>query len=181
MLRHARLVLALALAATFITACGSTPKTDAEKDAAVTEARATVKKFLAKDPQLKSWFDSAYAYAVFPTIAKGGAVVGGAHGTGTVFEGGKAIGFCELSQGSFGLQLGGQAYSEVIFFETKATLDTFTSGSFEFAAQASAVAATAGASTNVDYERGVAVFTIAGGGLMAEASIGGQKFSFERK
>lgn len=143
---------------------------------------------------------SAYGYAVFPTIGKGGIGIGGAYGEGRVFEQGKAIGSSELAQVTIGFQLGGQAYSQIIFFEDQRALREFTSGSFEFGAQATAVALTASASAEAStgggagtsvaggqndasinsagYHKGMAVFTIAKGGLMYEASIGGQKFNF---
>ena len=123
----------------------------------------------------------AYGYAVFPTVGKGGIGIGGAYGTGRVYERGRYIGRSNLAQLTIGFQLGGQAYSEIIFFRDKAALDDFTNGNFELGAQASAVAATAGASADADYSDGVAVFTMAKGGLMYEASIGGQKFSFKRE
>jgi lipid-binding SYLF domain-containing protein len=116
---------------------------------------------------------------VFPGVGKGGVGVGGAYGRGELFEGGKLAGYCTLTQASIGLQLGGQKYTELIFFETKAALDRFKSGNFAFAAQASAVALKSGASANAKYAGGVAVFTMGEAGLMYEASIGGQKFSFE--
>ncbi len=148
------------------------PKTHDEK------VRVTIREFLRKDPDMKIFFDKAYGYAVFPTVGKGGIGIGGAFGKGKVYEKGRWIGDASLSQLTIGFQLGGQAYSEVIFFRDKAALERFTSGNFAFSAQASAVAATAGASADADYENGVAVFTLAKGGLMYEASIGGQKFGF---
>ena len=138
----------------------------------------TIAAFKTKDPGLKRFFDSAAGYAVFPTVGKGGIGIGGAYGEGKVYRGGKYIGETSLSQVTIGLQLGGQAYSEVIFFGTKAALNDFTAGNFEFSAQVSAVAVTAGASADADYDGGIAVFTMAKGGLMYEASVGGQKFSF---
>lgn len=144
-------------------------------DAGVREAIAAFKN---KDPSMQVFFDQAHGYAVFPTVGKGGMMIGGAYGKGRVFRQGGAIGSVTLTQVTLGFQLGGQAYREIIFFKDKATLDDFTSGNFEFSAQASAVAATAGASADADYNNGVAVFTLARGGLMYEASIGGQKFSF---
>jgi lipid-binding SYLF domain-containing protein len=116
---------------------------------------------------------------VFPSVGKGAIGVGGAHGSGELIVGGKAIGKCTLTQVTVGFQLGGQSYSEVIFFEQQNTIEGFKNGDFSFAAQASAVAVTAGASANAAYRNGVAVFTRAKGGLMYEASIGGQKFSFD--
>jgi lipid-binding SYLF domain-containing protein len=147
----------------------------------------------------KAFFSNCYAYAVFPTIGKGGLGVGAAHGTGRVFEKGKYIGDTSMTQLSVGFQAGGQAFSQIIFFKDKRALDEFTSGNFEFSADASAVAITAGASASAgttgagagasgskkeastagEYHKGMAVFTIAKGGLMYEAAIGGQKFSYK--
>jgi lipid-binding SYLF domain-containing protein len=138
----------------------------------------TVISFRQEDPDIARFFDSARGYAVFPTVAKGGVGIGGAHGDGELFEQGRRIGRCELTQGSIGFQLGGQAYSELIFFETNAALNDFKNETFAFSAQASAVAAKAGASATADYADGVAVFTMPKGGLMYEASVGGQKFSY---
>jgi lipid-binding SYLF domain-containing protein len=142
---------------------------------------------------------SAYGYAVFPTIGKAGVVVGGAFGRGRVYVKDKHVGDTSMTQASIGFQLGGQAYSQIIFFKDKRAFDEFTSGNFEFGAQASAVAITAGASVSANtagssasasgtkrhaetvgaYTKGMAVFTVAKGGLMYEASIGGQKFSYK--
>lgn len=150
--------------------------------------------------QSSSFFAKSYGYAVFPTIGKGGLVVGGAHGDGNVYARGKLLGKTSMTQLSVGLQAGGQAYSEIIFFKDKAALDKFTSGNYEFGAGVSAIAITAGASatagssgagasasgtkkdatTRGSFHEGVAVFTIAKGGLMYEASVSGQKFSFEK-
>lgn len=142
------------------------------------EVAKTIAAFKTKDPGIKKFFKKAHGYAVFPTVAKGGIGFGGAYGEGSVYRKGKYIGTTSLSLITFGFQLGGQVYSEVIFFGTKAALDDFIAGNFEFSAQVSAVAITAGASADVDYSGGIAVFTLAKGGLMYEASVGGQKFSF---
>jgi lipid-binding SYLF domain-containing protein len=145
------------------------------------------------------FFDTAYGYAVFPTIGKGGFVVGGAYGTGRVYEKGKHIGDSSMTQVSVGLQLGGQAYSEIIFFQDARALKEFTSGNFEFGADASVVAITAAASAKASttgasagasggkhdattvgkYNKGMATFTVAKGGLMYEAAIAGQKFTYK--
>ena len=150
-------------------------------------------------PAVAPHFASAYGYAVFPTIGKGGIGVGGAHGKGQVYREGKITGSTSMTQLSIGLQLGGQAYSMIIFFQDKRAYDDFTSGEFEFGAQATAVAITAsaqaqagtgaitaGASVGDDagkqqaaYQDGMAVFTYAKGGLMYEASVAGQKFRFK--
>lgn len=143
------------------------------------EARQAVAEFKKADPSLKRFFSAAHAYAVFPTVGKGGFGIGGAYGSGLVFRGGQVVGKTSLTQLTIGFQLGGQAYREIIFFEDKSTFDDFKKGNFELSAQASAVAATFGASADADFDNGVAVFTLAKGGLMYEASVGGQKFSYE--
>lgn len=139
----------------------------------------TIAEFKKKDPGIKKFFDGAIGYAVFPNVGKGAIGVGGAHGTGELLVGAKAIGKVTLNQVTVGFQLGGQSYSEVIFFEKQAPLDGFKKEDFAFAAEVSAVALTSGASANAAYRNGVAVFTMAKGGLMYEASIGGQKFEFK--
>jgi lipid-binding SYLF domain-containing protein len=139
----------------------------------------TIAAFKNRDPGMHVFFDQAYGYVVFPTVGKGAYVVGGAYGKGRVYEKEKPIGTSTLIQVTVGFQLGGQAYREIIFFKDKRALDHFTGGNFEFDAQASAVAVTAGASADASYSDGVAVFTLPKGGLMFEASLGGQKFSFD--
>ena len=131
------------------------------------------------DPGLQKFFDTATGYAVFPTVGKGAIGVGGAYGKGELYQAGSRVGYCTLTQASIGLALGGQAYTELIFFEDQKALDRFKSGNCTFSAQASAVALKSGASANAKYADGVAVFTMGEEGLMFEASIGGQKFSYE--
>ncbi len=145
----------------------------------VKEARETIEVFRKADPGLSRFFREAAGYAVFPSVAKGAFGVGGAGGSGVLFEKGEAVGTTSLAQVTVGFQLGGQVYSEVIFLETPAALTDFKKGSFALAAQASAVAAASGASANAKYALGVAVFTVAKGGLMYEASVGGQKFEYQ--
>jgi lipid-binding SYLF domain-containing protein len=146
-----------------------------------------------------NYFDNSYGYAVFPTIGKGGIGIGGAYGKGRVYARGNYVGDTSMTQVTIGLQLGGQAYSQIIFFQDQRAFEEFTGGNFEFSAGASAVAITAGASaqatttgssagasggkrdavtTAPGYYKGMAVFTVAKGGLMYEASVGGQKFSY---
>jgi lipid-binding SYLF domain-containing protein len=139
----------------------------------------TIAAFKNSDPDMKVFFKKAYGYAVFPTIGKGGFGIGGAYGTGKVYKKEELIGSSSMAQLTIGFQIGGQAYREIIFFKDKKALDHFTGGNFEFGAQASAIAVTAGASADAAYSDGVAVFTLPKGGLMYEASIGGQKFSFD--
>ena len=134
-----------------------------------------------KDSTMEDWFNTAYAYAVFPKVGKGGIGIGGAHGKGIVIRGDSTVATTSLSQLTVGFQLGGQVYSEYIFFKDQTAFDDFARGNFEMGAQVSAVALTAGASADASYNGGVAVFTIAEGGLMYEASIGGQKFKYKAK
>lgn len=143
------------------------------------------------------FFENAAGFAVFPTIGKGGIGIGGAHGKGRVYKGDKTIGDVSMTQVTIGFQLGGQAFSQIIFFEDEDALNEFISGNFEFGAQVSAVAITVGAEASAsttgssagastpsssthaaDYKQGMAVFTYTKGGLMYEASVGGQKFKF---
>jgi lipid-binding SYLF domain-containing protein len=154
-------------------------KRSAKKDEALKDANGAVTALKHADPSLSRLFKDAAGYAVFATVGKGGAVIGGAHGTGVLFEKGSATGSTTLSQVTIGAQLGGQSYTEVIFFDSKEAVANFRKGEFAMAAQVSAVAVKAGASADAKYQQGVAVFTLSKGGLMAEASIGGQKFSFE--
>ena len=134
-----------------------------------------------KDPALEKWFDEAYAYAVYPNVGKGGICIGGAHGKGIVIRGDETVAESSLSQLTIGFQLGGQVYAEFIMFKDQTAFDHFARGNFEMGAQVSAVAVTLGASADANYDGGVAVFTIAEGGLMYEASVGGQKFKYKAK
>ena len=170
--------LILVLSQACLTANAGWDPEDKDKPTSTEEVDATIAAFLKQDANIQSFFDNAHGYAVFPKIYKAAIGVGGAYGTGRVYEKGKFIGDAKLSQLTYGLQLGGQAYSEVIFFGEKDALERFKAEKMEFSAQASAVAVTAGASADAAYEHGVAIFTLAIGGLMYEASIGGQKFSF---
>ena len=129
---------------------------------------------------LKPYFKEAKGYAVFPNIGKAGIGIGGARGKGEVFEKDEVIGSTTVTQLSIGLQLGGQAFSQIIFFKDKKDLERFTQGNFEFGASASAALITEGANASADYSDGVAVLTFSKGGLMYEASIGGQKFSYQK-
>lgn len=148
-----------------------------------------------------AFFNNSYGYALFPTIGKGGIGVGGAHGSGRVYAGGAYVGDTKMTQLTIGFQLGGQAFSQIVFFEDRRAFDEFTGGNFEFGAQATAVGITAGVSAGASttgssagasggsnnaslaggYSKGYAIFTIAKGGLMFEASLGGQKFSYTPK
>ena len=161
---------------TLLVLLGAAPALAASDDALVSDAKATIQTFKTKDPKIEKLFSTSSGYAVFP--AKGGFIVGGAGGDGVLFVGGKPVGTASMGQGSIGFQLGGQTYSEVIFFENPSTLADFKNGNFQLDAQATAVALSAGASAYANYTRGVAVFTMTKAGLMYEAAVGGQKFTF---
>jgi lipid-binding SYLF domain-containing protein len=145
------------------------------------EAKTMLDEMIAASPGLKTYLNKSYGYAMFPKVTKAGLGIGGAGGKGVVYQGNKITGQANLSQGSVGLQAGGQQYSEVIFFENKAAYDNFINNKLKFDAQATAVALDKGASVDVAYKDGVAVFTKAIGGLMFEASLGGQHFKFKPK
>ena len=187
-MRIKTLLPALAVAALF-----SMPDVGFAQD--MDEVREAITRVKEADPGIASYFDSAAGYAVFPGVGKAGLGIGGARGSGLVFRGGSVIGKVTLSQISIGFQAGGTGFSQVIFFQDKRALDEFTSGNFEFGAeaQATAITAAAGASANTAgnsttasagknnasttggrYNKGMATFTITKGGLMFEASIGGQ-------
>ncbi len=142
------------------------------------DVAAVIARFKEKDPGMAEVFARARGYAVFPSVGKGGMGIGGARGTGYVYDRGRLIGRSTLTQVTVGLQLGGQVYSEVVFFESEAALSNFRRGRLKLDAQASAVALKARASVDLPYRNGIAIVTMAKGGLMYEASVGGQKFSF---
>jgi lipid-binding SYLF domain-containing protein len=142
------------------------------------EVQAAILAIKAKDAGMEDWFTSAAGYAVFPNVGKGAVGIGGAYGKGLVISGDKVVGTTSLSQISIGLSLGGQGYAEFIFFKDDIALGEFKRGNWESGAQASAVIATAGASADAAYNKGVAIFTNISGGVMADASVGGQKFEF---
>lgn len=139
-------------------------------------AHNTLQRMVAEDPTLKEFIHNSYGMAIFPTVSKGAFIVGGAYGEGWAFRGGEKVAECSITKGSIGFQIGGKAYSEVIFFKTRPYFDDFVNGNFSFTTGVSAVAVAAGAAANVTYSDGVAVFTLPKGGLMAAAAVGGQSF-----
>jgi lipid-binding SYLF domain-containing protein len=142
-------------------------------------AERTIEKFRKADPSLERFFERAYGYAVFSDIYKGGImIVGGGHGKGVVYDQGRPIGHSTVTMLNVGPQLGGQSFSEIIFFKDHAALADFTKGNYELSAQFAVVAVKAGMATNTDYSNGVAVFAMPNAGLMGELTVGGQKFSF---
>jgi lipid-binding SYLF domain-containing protein len=176
MKRHSVLLITGMLVVAFAGEALAADKKKDELTAEVSEAKATL---LKADEGLKDIMEKAKGYVIFPSVAKGGLGVGAAAGTGQLLEKGKVVGEAKLSQVSVGLQAGGQAYIELICFEDQTSLDNFKKGNFEFSAQVSAVAVKAGVAANAKYEKGIMVLTLAKGGLMYEASVGGQKFKYK--
>jgi len=154
-------------------------QTTTERNASLeSKAAATIAKFKATDPTMSKFFDSAAGYAVFPTVTQGGLIIGGAHSDGVLYEGGMVKGYLDVYKGSVGLQIEGQQYSQIIFYETAAALGDLKRGEAEALAEASAVIADKGAGAAADYEGGVAVFVFGEAGAGLKAAVGGQKFKY---
>jgi len=150
----------------------------AEEKSMDDQVKDAIQLFKSDSKTVTKLFDTAYGYAILPSAGKGGAGIGGGYGDGQVFEKGRLVGTCKMSQFTIGLEFGGQTFSELIFFETKDAMDGFKSNEWAMSATANAVAAAESASADAKYKNGVLVYTIAKGGLMFEASVGGQKFRF---
>ena len=142
------------------------------------DAKKAKQTILKSDSGLQRFFDGSAGYVIFPNVGKGGFIIGGASGNGVVYDAGEPIGMANLKKLNIGLQAGGQSIIEIIFFETTTDLDRFKEGKFQFAAEASAVAIKSGIAVNAKYKDGVAVFALPKAGLMADASVGGQKFGY---
>ena len=161
-----------------LTVAGAVAAAAADAERLSTDVRDTIQMYRSHSTDMQQRFDTAYGYAVFPSVGKGAIGIGGAEGRGQVFEKGALIGTAKLTQGSVGAQLGAQSYSEVIFFETPKALDDFRDGKTAFSAGLSAALASKGGGGEAKYQGGVIVHTMARSGLMFEASVGGQHFKF---
>jgi lipid-binding SYLF domain-containing protein len=175
MIPMAAIVTGLAI----LSSCATAPTTAEDRAALSRDVNTALAKAKAEDPSLQAFLDKSYGYAIFPKVGKGAAGVGGAYGKGELYERGRKIGYCDLSQATIGLALGGETFTEIIAFENKAALDNFKSGKYKFTAQAAGTALKSGASANAKFTDGVTVFTVNPAGLMGEASVGGQAFSFQ--
>jgi lipid-binding SYLF domain-containing protein len=177
-----RYAIFLALFAAASVGCGSTApdsKSDAEK--LDDECIAAKKSLMSHDSSIGKWFDTAYGYVLFPSVGKGAIGIGGAHGKGQVYEAKKLVGYSSMTQATIGLALGGQAFTEVIFFKDQDAFRAFKEGTYELTAQASAVAVKDGAGATSAYSGGVKTFVLVKGGAMADAAVGGQKFKYAAK
>ena len=163
-----------------ISGCSTVPKDGGGdgKEVLSAQVNEAIAEFKNKDPDIQSFFDRSYGYAVLPKVTKGGFWVGGAWGRGEVFEQGVKVGYTSMSQATLGFTFGGQYFREIIFFRDKTDLDRFRRGEFSFSAQVTGVALTTGAAAKADYKSGMAVFVISQKGLMVDASLGGQKFNY---
>ena len=176
-----RAATVIALATGLLVSCSTAPGTKEERDNLLREAASSRQEWHKVDPGVEAFAKKGYGYAFFPEVAKGGAGIGGAYGRGVVYEQGQHIGYADVTEGSLGLQLGGQTYSELIVFENKAAMDRFKANQFNFGANASAVIAKEGTATSTQFVDGVAVFVKPIGGVMAAAALGGQKFTYVPK
>ncbi|OHB62474.1 MAG: hypothetical protein A2167_03295 [Planctomycetes bacterium RBG_13_46_10] len=161
-----------------ISGCSTVPKSQEAKTVLSAEVQEAVAVMKAKDPSIDRYFEKSYGYAVLPKVLKGAFLVGGAHGQGEVFEQGKRIGYCSMSQATLGFSFGGEYFREIIFFRDKEDLGMFKLDEYTFSAQVTGVALSAGAAAKTDYRAGMAVFIIPDTGLMVDVSLGGQKFRY---
>lgn len=176
-----RMMLVLTVVAGLLGSCATAPASREDKAALVAEASSRLQQMRAADPALGSLVQRGHGYAVFPDVGKAGLGVGGAYGRGVVYERGQHIGYSDLSQATVGAQVGGQSFSELLVFENKAALERFKAGQFSLAAGASAVVLKSGVATNPNFVDGVAVVVQPIGGVMVEAAIGGQQFTYQAK
>jgi lipid-binding SYLF domain-containing protein len=177
----AKIFVALAALAAFLNGCSTEPVSVADRDALRDDVNAALSDMYSQDATLQPFLSRAAGYALFPTVGKGALGIGGAYGHGMVFEHGQFVGYTDLSQGTIGVQIGGQTFNEVIAFQDADALGRFEGGRFTFAANGSVVLIKAGAAGSAAYEDGVTVFVDPIGGLMLEAAIGGQSFSYQPK
>jgi lipid-binding SYLF domain-containing protein len=158
--------------------CSTAPRTPEERHELTTDSKAAIDNFTSQDPSLTDLLKNSDGYAIFPEVGKGAVAVGADYGQGEVWEGGKRVGFADMTAATIGASFGAQTFAELIVFRTPEALQRFESGQFAFDASASAVALKAGAAREVKWENDVAVFVDPKEGLMADASIGGQQFRF---
>jgi lipid-binding SYLF domain-containing protein len=172
------LALAAIVGVASLNGCSTAPKTEADATKLQANADATLESYKAKDMSLQALLDKSVGYAVYPDIGKAGWFVGGSYGRGQVYEGGKMIGYSDISEVSAGFQWGAQNFSELLIFMKQSDLDSFKGGDWSVGGNVSAVALTAGAAGKTDPSKGVIALVDTKGGLMAEAAVGGQRMRF---
>jgi lipid-binding SYLF domain-containing protein len=170
--------LAVAFIGATTTGCQTAPKNDTARANLLDDAQASLHRFERSDNSIPQVLDRSAGYVVFPSVGKGGFIVGGGYGKGVVYERGRAVGYADISEATLGFQAGGQSFSELIIFQDQDALNRFKSGSYGLGAEASAVAIKPGAAAQAEFKKGVMVFTLTGSGLMAEAAVAGQKFRY---
>ena len=176
------MALVLTMVAGLLVGCATAPASRPERETLLTESVTALKRMSAEDPGVAALVKRGAGYAVFPTVTKGGLVVGGARGQGVLYERGRHTAYCDLTQATVGAQVGAQTFSELLVFESQAALDRFKAGQLTFAADASAVALQRGVATaNLPFVDGVAVVVSPITGAMAEAAIGGQQFTCQAR
>lgn len=164
-----------------LTSCSTAPSSPQGRSDLRQTSSDVLSKAQENDPSMQNLIQNSAGCAVFPTIGKGAAGIGGAYGKGDVYQAGAIVGYCDMTQATIGLQLGGQGYTEILVFQTQDAVERFKSGNFRFDAQATAVAIKSGAGANAAFANGVAVFTMDEEGLMYEASVGGQQFTYQNR
>ena len=172
------IVLLAGVPAVAIVGCSTAPRSVSGQQDLRNSSQTALDEAFRRDPSLRATLDRSAGYAVLPTVGKGGLIVGGGYGKGVVYEKGEIVGFCDLSSASIGAKIGGQEFSEIIVFETVKPLAEFKNGRFTASAEASAVALRDGVASTTPFRENVAVFVYNQGGLMADASIGGQTFRY---
>jgi lipid-binding SYLF domain-containing protein len=170
---------AVGAAALLLSGCSTAPETKTDRTQLHNDAQSTLGDLKAQDPSLDKVLNDAYGYAIFPSVGAGAVGVGGAYGQGEVYQQGNRVGYTDMTQATVGAALGGQNYAELIVFQNADALQRFESGQLTFAADLSAIALKAGAAADAKWEHGMSVFIYSKGGLMAQASIGGQKFNYQ--
>ena len=173
------LACALSGAMACLSSCATVPETAAERDQLVSDSEATASKFRSEDPRTRSFFDNAYGHVVFPKITQGGVGIAGAYGRGVVYQGGRMVGYASMTQGTIGAQIGGMAWSEILFFENRWAFDKFKSNQFAASANASFAGPKQGGTNTLNYADGVMIFTLDTRGFAVTAAVGAQQFEYE--
>jgi len=175
----AKLLLSFGILALLSAGCATEPQGNDAKAELNDNSQKALQRLYAEDTGLQSFLNNSAGYVIFPTVGKGGIIIAGSYGRGQVYDHGKFVGYSDITQATIGAQIGGQSFTELLAFDTQGALEHYEAGKFAFDATASAVALKSGAAATAKYSNGVAAFVEPQGGLMLEAAIGGQSFSFQ--